>query len=797
MLENRVIRGVGDEWNNTNDGHNPVKRISELHPSFMALQYPLLFPYGEDGFQLEIPRNVPATTKRKYMSLLIYTIEFQKCGLPHCHALIFLHKDDKISSTDEIDHVISAELPSEVDDPIGFEAVRTHMMHGLCGDQFRSSPYMSRDGCTKGYPKEYCEEMFITHDGWLRNKRSNNGSREKVGQRDTMLDKRFVVPHNIDLIVLIMVIEGQTNHNNDNNNSRTPYHLILHHADEIEQYLNCRYISACEACWKLLCFEMHYRSIAVERLPFHEEGCNIVYFRDDDDVENVLERATNAMSKFTGWMRANEIYPEGRHLLYADYHTEFTWHARDKEWRSRKSGMSIGRIYYVHPSMGEIYYLRMLLNHVIGATSHKFIRTVIELSTHMSECKALNLLGDDIEYHAKLFRDTFPYISEDITHKNHRLLNNQQLVFTNREIQNYTLLELETILNGNNKSLLDFAQLPQIDYSLMNNERNRLIATERMDNMHKEWAWFTTLYCGLNSEQRVVYDNIMLAVNENNGRLFLCARVEDEASLQHRRAFEAVDRTFRKKKIIRVKMKVVVLGGDFRQILPVIPNAPRAMVVASTINKSSAIWDNCKLLPMGDGTLPSVAIDNEDEATWIEIPDDLLLATYDNPIEDIVSSTFPNLLNRIHDIHDLKERCILCLTNDVVDSINTHVLQSMPSEMHVLHSAYIICSTTKNLEEMQTIYPTEFLNILKFSGVPNHNLELKACAPFILLRNTGLQRGLCNGTRLINTQITHEVLEAQIITGSHIREKVFIGRIDMTPTNSSWPFPIYTKAVSY
>ncbi|GKG04995.1 hypothetical protein Tco_0315382, partial [Tanacetum coccineum] len=86
---------------------------------------------------------------------------------------------DKISSTDEIDHVISAELHSEVDDPIGFEAVRTHMMHGPCGDQFRTSPCMSRDGCTN--PKEYCEEKFITCDVWPRYKRSNNERREKFG----------------------------------------------------------------------------------------------------------------------------------------------------------------------------------------------------------------------------------------------------------------------------------------------------------------------------------------------------------------------------------------------------------------------------------------------------------------------------------------------------------------------------------------------------------------------------------------------------------------------------------------
>ena len=51
---------------------NPVKRISELHPSFMALQYPLLFPYGEDGFHLKIPLNVPTTARRKYVSLREY-----------------------------------------------------------------------------------------------------------------------------------------------------------------------------------------------------------------------------------------------------------------------------------------------------------------------------------------------------------------------------------------------------------------------------------------------------------------------------------------------------------------------------------------------------------------------------------------------------------------------------------------------------------------------------------------------------------------------------------------------------
>jgi hypothetical protein len=40
-----------------------LQRINELHPSYMSLQYPLLFPYGENGFRLGIlRRSVNGTT---------------------------------------------------------------------------------------------------------------------------------------------------------------------------------------------------------------------------------------------------------------------------------------------------------------------------------------------------------------------------------------------------------------------------------------------------------------------------------------------------------------------------------------------------------------------------------------------------------------------------------------------------------------------------------------------------------------------------------------------------------------
>ncbi|XP_076049277.1 uncharacterized protein LOC143029952 [Oratosquilla oratoria] len=62
----------------------------------------------------------------------IHVIEFQKRGLPHCHMLIMLREKDKIRTKEQIDNIVSAELPSE-HDPELRELVKKLMIHGPCG----------------------------------------------------------------------------------------------------------------------------------------------------------------------------------------------------------------------------------------------------------------------------------------------------------------------------------------------------------------------------------------------------------------------------------------------------------------------------------------------------------------------------------------------------------------------------------------------------------------------------------------------------------------------------------------
>ncbi|XP_048619511.1 uncharacterized protein LOC106425566 [Brassica napus] len=51
-----------------------LQRISDLHPLFMSLQYPLLFPYGEYGYDEKIPSDVSVNSKikREYMTMREY-----------------------------------------------------------------------------------------------------------------------------------------------------------------------------------------------------------------------------------------------------------------------------------------------------------------------------------------------------------------------------------------------------------------------------------------------------------------------------------------------------------------------------------------------------------------------------------------------------------------------------------------------------------------------------------------------------------------------------------------------------
>jgi len=122
----------------------------------------------------------------------LYTIEWQKRGLPHAHMLFWLQ--DKIHPN-QVDSFISAELPNPDEDPELFQVVKSHMLHGPCGPYNQNSPCMVDGKCSKNYPRQFLAETETGEDGYptYRRRKPDMGGYEtttKIGSNTVTVDNR-------------------------------------------------------------------------------------------------------------------------------------------------------------------------------------------------------------------------------------------------------------------------------------------------------------------------------------------------------------------------------------------------------------------------------------------------------------------------------------------------------------------------------------------------------------------------------------------------------------------------------
>ncbi|XP_055918651.1 uncharacterized protein LOC129950755 [Eupeodes corollae] len=254
--------------------------------------------------------------------------------------------------------------------------------------------------------------------------------------------------------------------------------------------------------------------------------------------------------------------------------------------------------------------------------------------------------------------------------------------------------------------------------------------------------------------------------------------VWDESTMSHKKAIEALNRTLQDLRDSTDIMGgiVVLLAGDFRQTLPVIQRGTPADEIQACI-KSSSLWPTIEKLRLktnmrvhlhndvDSGLYAEMLLKIDDGCLDVDAEGYISLSReFCNLVEsyvDLIANVFPELQQNLCSDHDqwLSARAILAPKNEIVNRINTVILNEVQGEMKEYLSMDTIMDT-----KLSTSCPVEFLNSLELSGVPSHKLQLKLNVPVMLMRNLDAPR-LCNGTKLRITKLGQNILGATILTG--------------------------------
>ncbi|XP_050064765.1 ATP-dependent DNA helicase pif1-like [Aphis gossypii] len=246
--------------------------------------------------------------------------------------------------------------------------------------------------------------------------------------------------------------------------------------------------------------------------------------------------------------------------------------------------------------------------------------------------------------------------------------------------------------------------------------------------------------------------------------------------------------------------KPVLFAGDFRQILPVVRRGTRSDIVRSSI-KYNSLWRDMEqfsltrnmradndvdfatwLLQLGSGQLP--AVDGVRDS--VEIPQEMVC-----DIANLIDFVFPQQMS-LANIDEFARKIILCPRNDDCRKVNRTVLQRIDGAQR---SYTAIDTVVVDDPDEVANYPTEFLNTLEPDGLPPYNLTLKVGSIVMLLRNLDSKRRLCNGTRLVVTELRRYNFKAKMLSGG-AQDEIIIPAIPLTSCGED-DLPIIMRRVQF
>ncbi|XP_073151982.1 uncharacterized protein [Henckelia pumila] len=468
--------------------------------------------------------------------------------------LLIFETIDKLHNPDDFDSVVRAEIPSQTDEPNLYEAVLHHMIHGPCGLVNPHSTCM-RDGiCKKKFPKPFTSYTALGNDSYPIYRRREDAPMLHNENGQVMVDNGWVVPYNPCLLLkfdchinvevcgwikCVKYIYKYIHKGPD----RVALELRNgNNYDEIQQFVDGRWICAPEALWRNFFFEFSRMYPSVFRLQIHLPNQQLIRFSSHQHVSDVIEDDDNSKTMLTEFFTMNCDSSFTEKYLYQKFPQHYRWVQSQKKLVSRRGrNKVVGRIYIVSPSEGERFYERILLNNVRGPRNFEELKTVngVTYPTFKEAAEYRGLLEqDDYVRHCmheacsikmssslrrlfvsilvfcqptrvrKLWNEFHPYMSEDY---------GISTSSTNYFITNKLLFKLRRLLHQHKMKLDDFDLPPIIVEFLDESPLPRIIEDELAIQISDEDYRSVE---NLNSQQRNAFDTIVQSIMCNHPKLF-------------------------------------------------------------------------------------------------------------------------------------------------------------------------------------------------------------------------------------------------------------------------------------
>ena len=279
----------------------------------------------------------------------------------------------------------------------------------------------------------------------------------------------------------------------------------------------------------------------------------------------------------------------------------------------------------------------------------------------------------------------------------------------------------------------------------------------------------------------------------------------DEASMTHIDIFNVINKALQYVQNVErlFGSKLVILTGDWQQILPVVKAGGRGRTVAATFRKSM-FWKECEYYELdvnqrvknceeaGNQELAAKLqqwaeylkkVGSGTERTYdelgcgsdlIKLPENII-STSEN-LHEFADEIYPNFVQNCKNQEYLLNRVIITSRNKDVDEINDKMLEKMV-ETGVEIKEYEAADMVVNSEHAQYLQ-NDMLTSKPPSGFPPTILKLCVGCPLIITRNIDPKNGGCNGTRCILLAMHRWHLEVMIAIGTFKGNVLRIPRID-------------------